>query len=87
MDSVFLVQVVAVALFAVTFIHSWRTEGQRAATQWFLIGYLFALVFVSLLVVIQQIAYNADMLIFGAVPSLTIMLLPAVFYIAYAIAR
>ena len=32
-------------------------------------------------------AYNADMLVFGAVPSLTVMLYPAVFYVAYAIAK
>lgn len=87
MDTVFLIQFIAVALFAACFIHSWRTEGPRAAQQWFLVGYLFALLFMSLFIVIQQIAFHADMLVFGAAPSLTVMLYPAVFYLAYLIAK
>lgn len=87
MDTIFIIQLAAVILFAVCFIHSWRNEGQRMAQQWFLIGYIFAVVIISLLVVIQQIAYNPNMLVFGAVPSLVVMMIPGVFYIAYSIAK
>lgn len=87
MDTTFFIQLAAVSLFAVCFIHSWRNEGQRMAQQWFLIGYIFSVVIVSLLVVIQQIAYNPNMVVFGAAPSLVVMLFPAIFYIAYVIAK
>lgn len=87
MDTTFVVQIFAVLIFAVSFVHAWRTEGQRAAQQWFFIGFLFAVLLVSLLVVIQQIAYSPNMLVFGAAPSLTVMLFPAVYYIAYVIAK
>lgn len=87
MDTTFVVQIFAVLIFAASFVHAWRTEGQRAAQQWFFIGFLFAVLLVSLLVVIQQIAYNPNMLVFGAAPSLTVMLFPAVYYIAYVIAK
>lgn len=87
MDTIFLIQLAAVIAFAVCFIHSWRTEGPRSAQQWFLVGYLFALLFLSLFIVIRQIAFNADMVVFGAAPSLTVMLYPAAFYLAYAVAK
>lgn len=87
MDTIIWIQFIAVVAFAACFIHSWRTEGARAAQQWFLVGYLFALLFMALFTVIQQIAFNADMLVFGAAPSLTVMLYPAVFYLGYTIAR
>ena len=77
-------------LFAVCLIYAWRTEGARYAQQWFLIGYIFAILLISLLVVVGergQIAYNRNMLVFGAAPSLTVMLYPALFYVAYAIAK
>ncbi len=86
-DSTLLIQLLALVLFAVCLYHSWNTEGPRAAQQWFITGYIFALLLISLLVVIQQIAFNPAMLFFGAAPSLTIMLFPAVFYLAYTIAR
>ncbi|MCC7162496.1 MAG: hypothetical protein IT331_08375 [Anaerolineae bacterium] len=87
MDTTFFVQLGAVLLFAVCFIHSWRNEGQRMAQQWFLIGYIFAVVIASLLVVMEQIAYNPNMLVFGAAPSLVVMLFPGIFYVAYVIAK
>ncbi|HZQ09872.1 MAG TPA: hypothetical protein VFD70_25060 [Anaerolineae bacterium] len=86
-DSTLLIQLLAIILFAVCLYHSWNTEGARAAQQWFITGYIFALLLISLLVVTQQIAFNPAMLFFGAAPSLTIMLLPAVIYLAYTIAR
>jgi hypothetical protein len=76
-----------VLLFAACFIHCWRSEGQRAAQQWFLIGFIFALVILSLLVVIQQLAYSPRFLTLGAAPSLIVMLYPVIFYFAYLIAR
>lgn len=87
MDTTFFIQILAVALFAAGFVHSWRTEGQRAAQQWFFIGFLFAVLMASLLVVTQQIRYDPNMIVFGAAPSLTVMLFPAVFYLAYVIAK
>lgn len=86
MDTSLIIQFVALLLFTACLAHSWRTEGQRAATQWFFIGYLFAILLITLLVVIQQIAYSETMIVFGAAPSLTVMLLPALLYIAYTIA-
>ncbi len=90
MDTTFVIQLVAVVLFAACFVHSWRTEGQRLAQQWFLIGYIFSILLISLLVVVGergQIAYNPNMLVFGAAPSLTVMLFPALLYLAYLIAK
>lgn len=87
MDFVWLIQSAAVFSFAVCLLYAWRTEGPRPAQQWFLIGYLFAVLIASLLVVIQQIAYNANMVVFGAAPSLTVMLFPALFYVAYLLAK
>ena len=90
MDTTFVIQLAAVVLFAACFVHSWRTEGQRLAQQWFLIGYIFSILLISLLVVVGergQIAYNPNMLVFGAAPSLTVMLFPALLYLAYAIAK
>jgi len=87
MDSTLFIQFVAVVLFGACLAHSWRTEGQRAAIQWFFIGYIFALLLISLLVVIGQMAFAPDMIVFGAAPSVTVMLFPAVFYIAYLVAK
>lgn len=89
MDT-FFIQLFAILLFAACFLHSWRNEGQRAAQQWFLIGYLYAVLLISLLVVVGevgQIAYSPSMVVFGAAPSLTAMLFPALFYIGYATAK
>ncbi len=87
MNDPTLIQVIALVLFAACLIHSWNTEGRRAAQQWFLTGYLFALLLINLLVVTGQIAYNSLMLVVGAAPSVGIMLYPAIFYLAYVIAR
>lgn len=80
-------QFLAVTLFAACLFHAWNTEGRRAAQQWFLIGYLFALVLVNLLVVIEQIAYNLALVVIGAAPSLVIMFYPALWYLAYSLAK
>jgi hypothetical protein len=87
MDTTFWIQFAAVALFAAALFYAWRAEGPRYAQQWFLIGYLFAVLIISLLVVIEQVAYNPRMVVFGAAPSLTVMLFPALFYLAYAVAQ
>lgn len=87
MPDTLLIQLLALILFAVCLFHSWRTEGPRAAQQWFIIGYIYALLLTSLLVILSQIAFDSSMLVFGAAPSLTVMLFPALFYIAYTIAR
>ncbi len=86
----FFIQLAAVVLFAACFLHSFRVEGQRAAQQWFLIGFIYAVLLISLLIVLGdkgQIAYNRSMIVFGAAPSLTVMLFPAIFYVAYTIAK
>lgn len=85
MDS-FVVQFLALVLFAACVFYSWNVEGRRMAQQWFLIGYIFALLLISLLVVISQIAYDPAMPVIGAAPSVTIMLFPAVWFLAYRIA-
>lgn len=85
--NILFIQLAAILAFAVCFFYAWRSEGARYAQQWFLIGYLYAVLLVSLLVVISQIAYNPAMVVFGAAPSLTVMLFPAVFYLAYAVAK
>lgn len=86
-DTTFFIQLLSVVLFAGSFFHSWRTEGPRAAQQWFFIGFIYALLLISLLVVSGQIAYNPGLLAIGAAPSLIVMLYPALFYIAYTVAR
>lgn len=90
LDSTLIIQLLALLLFAVCLYHAATTEGPRAAQQWFLVGYVFALLLISLLVItgpVGQIAYHPAMLVFGAAPSLTIMLFPAVFYLAYTFAQ
>jgi hypothetical protein len=87
MDSPILVQFIAVVLFAACVWHSWNVEGRRAAQQWFFIGYIFSLLLVSLLVVISQISFSESFLLFGAAPSLVVMLFPALYYLAYQAAQ
>lgn len=86
-DTTWAAQFLAIALFAACLFHAWNTEGRRAAQQWFLIGYLFALLLVNLLVVIEQIAYNLALVVIGAAPSLVIMFYPALWYLAYTLAK
>lgn len=86
-DSTLIVQLMALVLFAACVFHSWVNEGHRAAEQWFIIGYLFALLFVNFLVTTGQVLYAPEMPVIGAAPSLTIMLLPGILYLAYLIAR
>src|SRR6476469_1390427 len=86
MDTSLIIQFIALMLFTACLANSWRTEGQRAATQRFFIGYLFAVLLVTLLGVIQQIAYSETLIVFGAAPSLTVILFLALFYIVYVIA-
>lgn len=86
-DTIVLIQFIALLLFAACLYHAWQVDGRRATQQWFLTGYIFALLLTSLLVVTGQITFDPNMLVIGAAPSLTIMLYPAVFYLAYTIAR
>lgn len=91
MDTLFVIQVIAVVLFAACFFYAWRSEGQRYAQQWFLIGYIFAILIISLLVIVGQergqIAYHPDLIVLGAAPSLLVMIYPALFYISYILAK
>lgn len=86
-DTTLVAQFLAVALFGATFYHSWITEGRRSAQQWFFIGYIFFLLLASLLVVIGQLAYYPGFLTLGAAPSVWVMIYPALFYLAYTIAK
>jgi hypothetical protein len=82
-----LIQVIAVALFFACLYHSWQTEGRNYAQQWFAAGYYFAVLREVLLVQLGAISYSDQMANFGGAPSLTSLLLPALFYIAYAVAQ
>jgi hypothetical protein len=86
-DTTLAAEFLAVVLFAACLFHSWNTEGRRYAQQWFFIGYIFSLLLVSLLVVIQQLAFNEMFLTIGAAPSLVVMFYPAILYLAYALAK
>lgn len=86
-DTTLVAQFLAVALFAACFYHSWNVEGRRLAQQWFFIGYIFFLLLLSLLVVTGQIAFDAAFLTIGAAPSVWVMVYPALFYLAYTIAK
>lgn len=86
-DSTLVIQILAFSLFIACVYHSWVTEGRRAAQQWFIIGYIFAMLLINFLVTIGQILYAPEMLPIGAAPSLTIMLIPSVTYLAYSLAR
>ena len=86
-DTTLVAQFLAVALFGATFYHSWTTEGRRNAQQWFFIGYIFFLLLSSLLVVIQQISFYPGFLTLGAAPSVWVMIYPALFYLAYVLAK
>jgi hypothetical protein len=85
LDSTLLIQLLALGLFAVCLYHSWLTEGSRAAQEWFIPGYVFSMLALNLLVATEQVEFSPAMLLIGAAPSLTLMLFPAVFYLAYAI--
>jgi hypothetical protein len=81
------IQLLAVALFAACLYHSWQAEGRRYAQQWFAIGYLFALLHQVLLVQLGVVSYSDRVLQFGSAPTLTSLLLPALFYVAYVLAH
>jgi hypothetical protein len=80
------IELLALALFAACLYHSWRTEGKKYAQQWFAIGYLFALLYQVLMVQLGVVSYSDRMLQFGSAPTLTSLLLPSLFYIAYIVA-
>jgi hypothetical protein len=80
------IQLLAIVLFAACLFHSWQTEGKKYAQQWFAIGYLFALLYQVLLVQLGVVSYSDQILQFGSAPTLTSLLLPALFYIAYVVA-
>ncbi len=86
-DTTLVAQFLAVTLFGACFYHSWNVEGRRSAQQWFFIGYIFFLLLASLLVVIGQWAFYAGFLTLGAAPSVWVMIYPALFYLAYTIAK
>lgn len=81
------IQFLAVGLFAACLYHSWRTEGRKYAQQWFLGGYLFALLQELVLVQARLVSYSDRMLQFGSAPTLTSLLIPSLVYIAYVMAR
>jgi hypothetical protein len=81
------IQLLSVVLFAACLFHSWQSEGKRLAQQWFAVGYLFALLYQVVLVQFGAISYSDRILQFGSAPTLTSLLLPALFYIAYVVAH
>jgi hypothetical protein len=80
------IQLLALALFAACLYHCWQSEGRRFAQQWFAVGYLFALLYQVVLVQFRVVSYSDRMLQFGSAPTLTSLLLPALFYISYVLA-
>lgn len=87
MDTTVFIQSIALFFFGVCFYDAYKTDGARAAQQWFIVGYLYALLRENLLVGLNQIQYSASMIFFGGAPSLTSLLIPALLYVAYVIAR
>ncbi len=81
------VQFLGLALFGMCLYHSWQTEGRRSAQQWFAAGYYFAILTQTLLVQLGAISYSNEMLMFGSVPALTVLIIPSLFYLAYAFSR
>ncbi len=82
-----IIQMLAALAFLACAYHASQVEGQRRAQQWFLIGYLFAIMREILLIQFGVIAYSDQMLQFGSAPSVTTMLIPALFYISYSVAQ
>jgi hypothetical protein len=80
------VQLLAVALFAACLYHAWQSEGRRFAQQWFAVGYLFALLYQLVMVQFRVVSYSDRMLQFGSAPTLTSLLLPALFYVSNVLA-
>ncbi len=82
-----LVELIAVAFFGACLYHSWQTEGQKYAQQWFAAGYYFALLTQVLLVQFGVISYSDQLIKFGSAPALVSLLVPALLYMAYTLAR
>ena len=82
-----LIELLAVAFFGACLYHSWRTEGQQYAQQWFAAGYYFALLGQVLSVQFGVISYSDQLTKFGSAPALASLLIPALLYMAYALAR
>ncbi len=86
-DTTLVAQFLAVAVFGACVFYAWNADGRRNTQQWFFISYIFFLLLISLLVVMQQIVYNPGFLVFGAAPSLLVMLYPAFMYLAFCLAK
>jgi hypothetical protein len=84
----FIVEFLAVILFAGCVWHATRFEGRAFVEQWFLSGFLYFIIRETInQVVLQMYVYAPAILRIGAAPALIGFLWISVFYLAYQFAR
>lgn len=84
----FIVEFMSVVLSIGCVWHSTRYHGRAFAQQWFIAGYLFAIIRETVSqVVFGMQSYAPSILRIGAVPALVSLLWPSLFYTAYHFAR
>lgn len=83
-----IIEFTTLVLFVGCFWHAARYESRAFAQQWFIAGYLFAIIRETVvLVVLQTYGYAPSITRLGVVPVIICLLYPSVFYLAYFIAR
>ncbi len=83
-----IIEFIAIVLFIGCFWHATRHEGRAFAQQWFVAGYLAALIRETLdQVMLQMYVYAPSVLRIGSAPALITLLWASVFYLAYRFAR
>src|SRR5574341_383432 len=84
----FIVEFMSVILSIGCVWHSARYHGRAFAQQWFIAGYLFAIIRETVAqVVFEMQSYAPSILRIGAAPALISLLWPSLFYVAYHFAR
>ena len=82
------IEFAAVVLFAGCFWHAARYESRAFAQQWFIGGFLFAVIRETVILVVLQIYdFSPTILRIGVVPALVCLLTPSLIYLAYHFAR
>ncbi len=84
----FIVEFMSLVLFIGCLWHSARYRGRAFAQQWFITGYLFAIIRETVSqVVFEMPSYAPSILRIGAAPALVSLLWASLFYLAYHFAR
>lgn len=84
----FIVEFISLVLFIGCLWHSVRYRGRAFAQQWFIAGYLFAIIRETVSqVVFETPSYAPSILRIGAAPALVSLLWASLFYLAYHFAR